>query len=314
MGKLDTRHLVDPHLLPLLDAFPTVVLTAESLKEMRERALPPPPAEPCGVVLERRRVAGPPGAPDVGLGIFRPEAGEGPRGCIYHIHGGGYVGGSVEEFAFHLTPLAAALGCVIVSVDYRLSPEWRFPAAIEDCYAGLAWTIAHAGELGIDPARIGVMGESAGGGIAAALALMARDRGEYGLAFQHLTYPMIDDRTCVRPPHPVTGEFVWPAHNNHFGWSAYLGREPGGDDVPAYAAAARAADLTGLPPAYVMVGGLDLFLEENIDYARRLMAAGVATELHVYPGAFHGFDLMPGPPVAEQARAARLSALSRALG
>jgi len=203
---------------------------------------------------------------------------------------------------------------VIVSVDYRLSPEWRFPAAIEDCYAGLAWTIAHAGELGIDPARIGVMGESAGGGIAAALALMARDRGEYGLAFQHLTYPMIDDRTCVRPPHPVTGEFVWPAHNNHFGWSAYLGREPGGDDVPAYAAAARAADLTGLPPAYVMVGGLDLFLEENIDYARRLMAAGVATELHVYPGAFHGFDLMPGPPVAEQARAARLSALSRALG
>jgi triacylglycerol lipase len=210
-------------------------------------------------------------------------------------------------------PLAEALGCVIVSVDYRLAPETAFPGAIEDCYAGLTWTVAHAAELNIDTARLGVMGESAGGGLAAALALLARDRGEIALAFQVLTYPMLDDRTCTRAPHPYAGEFLWTPRNNRYGWRALLGEEPGGPKVSPYAAPARADDLSGLPPTFLMTGALDLFVDENIDYARRLVAAGVPTEFHVYPGAFHAFDAWPGAQVAEQARRDRLEALERLL-
>ena len=306
--------LVDPELRPLLDAWPTVTLTAESLAELRARELPLPPVADGGVDLDRRAVPGPAGAPDILLHIYRPRAAAGPLGCIYHIHGGGYVGGAAKEVEFLLRPLAAAARCVIVSVDYRLAPETVFPGAIEDCYAGLAWTFAHADDLGVDPARIGVMGESAGGGLAAALALMARDRGGPALAFQHLTYPMIDDRTYTTPPHACAGEFIWTPHNNRFGWAALLGQEPGSDGVSAYAAAARADDLAGLPPTFIMTGALDLFVDEDIDYARRLIAAGVPTELHVHPGAFHGFDFLPGPGVANRAHAGRLDALRRALG
>jgi acetyl esterase/lipase len=157
------------------------------------------------------------------------------------------------------------------------------------------------------------MGESAGGGLAAALALMTRDRRGPALAFQHLTYPMIDDRTCMGEPPAHTGEFIWTPHNNRFGWTALLGQEPGGDTVSPYAAAARATDLAGLPPTFIMTGALDLFVGEDIDYARRLIAAGVPTELHVHPGAFHGFDLLPGSGVADRAQAMRIDALHRAL-
>ena len=310
---MDTLHLVDPALRPLLEAWPTLDLTAESLAEMRTRELPPMPIDPSGMVVEDRTIPGPDGAPHIAVRIYRPESGEGPFGCIYHIHGGGYVAGAAKEMEFAIRPLAGALGCVIVSVDYRLAPEAVFPAAIEDCYAGLAWTFAHADALGIDTNRIGVMGESAGGGLAAALALMARDRGEYALKFQCLTYPMLDDRTCTRQAHPTAGQFVWTGASNRFGWTSLLGCEPGGEGVSPYASAARAEDLAGLPPTCILTGTLDLFVDEDIDYARRLIAAGVPTELHVYPGAFHGFDFMPGIPVSDQARADRLASLKRAL-
>lgn len=305
--------LVDPELRPLLEAWPTIALSTETLAALRTRELPAPPIADSGVALERRTVPGPAGAPDIGLHIYRPRAATGPMGCIYHIHGGGYVGGAARELEFVHRPLAAALACVIVSVDYRLAPETVFPGAIEDCYAGLAWTVANADALGIDVARLGVMGESAGGGLAAALALMARDRGEIALAFQHLTYPMLDDRTCTTPPHAHAGEFIWTPHNNHFGWSALLGQAPGGADVSPYAAAARAIDLAGLPPTFIMTGALDLFVDEDIDYARRLIAAGVPTELQVHPGAFHGFDILAGAGVADRAQSARVDALRRAL-
>lgn len=306
--------LVDPELRPLLDVWPTITLTPETLVDLRARVLPAPPAPESEVDLEQRTVPGPAGAPDIALHIYRPREARGPLGCIFHIHGGGYVGGKANELEFFLRPLAGTLGCVLVTVDYRLAPETVFPGAIEDCYAGLGWTFANAADLGVDPARIGVMGESAGGGLAASLALMARDRGEYTLAFQHLTYPMIDDRTCARPPHPYAGEFIWHAANNRFGWSALLGHEPGSDDVSPYAAASRATDLAGLPRTYIMTGALDLFVDEDIDYARRLLAAGVPTEFHVYPGAFHGFDIFPGAAVAARAQADRLAALARTLG
>lgn len=309
---MDSMHLVDPGLRPLLDIFPTTTLTHENLSEMRARQMPLPDPEIEGVTLEHRIVPGPAGAPDIGVHIYRPENVSGNLPCIYHIHGGGYVGGAAKDLAGLHRPIVAELGCVIVSVDYRLAPETIFPGAIEDCYAGLVWTIANASELGVDITRIGVMGESAGGGLAAALALLARDRGEYKLAFQHLIYPMIDDRTCTRSdPHPHAGEFIWNAHNNHFGWSALLGQKPGGDNVSPYAAAARATNLTGLPPSYISTGALDLFLEEDMEYARRLLRAGVPTEFHIYPGAFHGFDLMPGVAVSEASRRDSMSALAR---
>lgn len=309
---MTSRHLVDPELLPMLDLVPTLELSDALLPVLRsrERSLPLPPVAANDVVRRDVTVPGPAGAPDVGLVIYTPP-GSGPFPCIYHMHGGGYVSGSPGILEFMHRPLAETLGCVIVSVDYRLAPETCFPGNIEDCYAGLAWTAAHAGALIIDSARIGVMGESAGGGLAAALALLARDRGEIPLAFQALTFAMLDDRTCTRPPHPFAGEFLWTAHNNRYGWVSLLGHEPGAPETSPYAAPARATDLAALPPTVILIGALDLFLDENVDFARRLIGAGVATELHVYPGAFHGFDAWSEASVSRRALADRTRALRR---
>lgn len=316
MSKTGSRHLVDRDLRPFLDLFPTTVLSQETLIEMRARdaVFPVDPDSVERVALTRRPVPGPAGAPEVDVLIYRPKAAAGPLPCIFHVHGGGYVGGTAGQMEFMHRPMAHDLGCMIISVEYRLAPETRFPGAVEDSYAALAWVNANAAELGVDKARIGVMGESAGGGLAAALALLVRDRGEYSFAFQHLIYPMIDDRTCVDPePHPYVGEFIWTPHNNRFGWAALLGVEPGSDGVSPYAAAARAESVEGLPPTFISTGALDLFLEEDLEYARRLMRAGVPVELHVYPGAFHAFDIMPGVAVSDQARRDSAAALKRAL-
>lgn len=316
-GPSNTRRLVDPQLLPLLDAWPQVILAEVDLAVVRGMdRLPMPPLSPeaSAVRLERRTVPGPAGAPDVGVLIYRPATDTGASPCVFHIHGGGYVIGAVDGQEAQHRDMVARLGCVLVTVDYRLAPETRFPGAVEDGYAALSWVFANAADLAVDPARIGVMGESAGGGLAAGLALLARDRSQHRLAFQHLIYPMLDDRTCARPdPHPHAGEFIWTPANNHFGWSALLGVEPGSEGVSPYAAAARASDLTGLPQTFISTGGLDLFLEEDLDYARRLMRAGVPVELHVYPGGFHGFDFDPAADVAAQARRDSMAALSRFL-
>jgi acetyl esterase/lipase len=310
----DTRRLVDPELLTLLDLWPKAHLSHDILAELRSPdRLPAPELSPAALTatVQRRTTPGPDGAPEVDVVIYAPE-GAGPFPCIFHIHGGGYVIGAVGGQEAQHRDMAATLGCVIVTVDYRLAPETPFPGAIEDCYAALRWTFDHAAELRVDPARIGIMGESAGGGLAAALALLARDRGGPRIAFQQLIYPMIDDRTCVHAdPHPHAGEFIWTPHNNRFGWTALLGREPGGDDVSPYAAAARAEDLSGLPPTFISSGALDLFVEEDVEYARRLLRAGVPTELHVYPGGFHGFDFDPAARIAANARRDSLDALSR---
>lgn len=310
---MSSSHLVDREILPLLELFGDTTLTAETLPEIRERKVEFPPADPDGVSVRRVMIPGRDGDPDVPLDVYHPAGRTENLACIYHIHGGGFVSGSLEADAFALRAFTARLGCVIISVGYRLAPETRFPGAIEDCYAGLAWTMNNAAALGISADRIGVMGESAGGGLAASLSLLVRDRGEFALAFQHLVYPMLDDRTCIADPHPYTGEFVWTANSNKFGWNALLGHEPGTEGVSPYAAAARAENLDGLPPAFISTAALDLFVEENLDYARRLIRARVPTELHVYPGAFHGFDVVPGSAVADAARADRLDALRRAI-
>jgi triacylglycerol lipase len=200
---------------------------------------------------------------------------------------------------------------VVASVDYRLAPEAKYPAAVEDCYAALRWLHANASALGVDASRIAIKGESAGGGLAAALALLARDRGDAPIAFQVLVYPMLDDRPTA-PPNPHTGEFIWTAASNSFGWSSLLVDSAGGADTPAYAAAARASTLAGLPPAFVAVGALDLFLEQDIAYASALLRAGVPTALHVYPGAYHGFDIVGDAQTTKQFWRDSLEALADA--
>src|SRR5581483_5805547 len=182
------------------------------------------------------------------------------------------------------------------------------------CYAALTWLFTHADELGVDTMRLAIGGASAGGGLAAALGLLTRDRGIVPLAFQLLIYPMLYDCTVTTTePHPYTGEFIWTAQANRFGWRALLGQEPGGPDVSPYAAAARAESLAGLPPTFISVGALDLFLEEDLEYARRLMRAGVPTELHVYPGAYHGFNMVADARVTQAATRDEFTALKRVL-
>jgi triacylglycerol lipase len=318
MSASRSRHLVDPELLPILDAYPTGQLSAATLAEVRAQSRQPLPfdygAGDAKIDVSVHSVPGPAGAPPVPVRIYRPRAAQGPLGCVFHIHGGGFIAGEAAALEPLHRALVAELGAVLASVDYRLAPETRFPGAIEDCYAALGWLFRAARELGVDPARVGVMGESAGGGLAAALALMVRDRGQHRLAFQHLIYPMLDDRTCAAAdPNPFVGEFVWTPHNNHFGWAALLGVEPGAAGVSPYAAPARATELAGLPPTFLSTVALDLFVDENIDYARRLARAGVPLEFHLYPGAFHGFDLLPTTRLAQAARRTSTAALARAL-
>lgn len=316
---MSSRHLVDPELLGLVDQFAGFEVSAESLPALRQMTRDMLPMQAAAatdaVVREERHVPGPPGAPPVRLLLYRPTAtAASARGALLYLHGGGMVSGFADACDARCTRWAERLGCVVVSVDYRLAPETPHPGPVEDAYAALRWLHGEAAALGVDAGRIAVGGESAGGGLAAALALLARDRGELPLAFQLLVYPMLDDRTGSSvAASPLAGEFVWTEASNRFGWRSLLGHAPGGAGVPAHAAPARAKDLAGLPPAFIAVGALDLFIDENLDYARRLIGAGVATELHVYPGAVHAFDLIADAAVTRTFEAQCLTALGRAL-
>ena len=236
--------------------------------------------------------------PRVVVRVHRPRGVDGPLPAIVQIHGGGYVLGSYAMDDPRFDRWCPELGVVGVSVEYRLAPETPWPGPLEDCYAALAWTHANATDLGIDPAHIGIGGVSAGGGLAASLALSARDRGEFPVAFQVLECPMIDDRQQTTSSQ-LDGLLVWSRESNTFGWRAYLG-ELYGTDVHYTAAPARAEDLSGLPPALVIVGGADGFRDEDITYALRLSQAGVPTALHVIPGAPHGVQMFAGTAPAMQ--------------
>ena len=286
-------------------------MSAETLPAMRGSAgaLTPPPLE--APPFERRTVPGSGGEPDVEIYTINARPGASRPG-ILHAHGGGYVAGSASGSVRNLQEVAAALDCGIVTVEYRLAPETTYAGSIEDNYAGLLWLYRHADEMGVDPRRLAVMGESAGGGHAALLAIAARDRGEVPLAFQLLVYPMLDDRTgSTREVPAQMGRIVWSATANRFGWGAFLGQEPGGASVPSRAVPARVSSVEGLPPAFIGVGGIDLFALEDIEYARRLIEAGVPTQLLVVPGAFHG--LAADTEVAQRFNAAKLDALRDAL-
>ena len=315
---MDTLHLIDSELIPLSRKIPSPGFQSDTLPEVRvsmlAKAIAALPADTPGVFVETLSVPGPEDAPEVRVLVYRPAGVQGPHPVLLHLHGGGYVVGSPERKGAEHRKLAIDLGCAIYSVDYRLAPETPFPGAVEDCYAVLQWLHEHASQRSLDISRIGVIGESAGGGLAASLALMVRDREEFRLLFQHLVSPMLDDRTAVAPrKNPWAGEFAWTKADNAFGWSALLGTAVGADDVSPYASAARAGDLGGLPPTFLSVAAMDLLMEEELEYARRLACAGVPLELHVYPGTYHGFvPTCPNARVSKAAARDSFDALHRA--
>lgn len=256
--------------------------------------------------VEERNVPGPQGAPHIPLLICRPTGVVAPTGAIYWVHGGGMMLGDNRRGLPAILDCAQELQLAVVSVGYRLAPETPHPGPVEDCYSGLVWTSEHAAELNVDPERIVIAGGSAGGGLAAGVALMARDRGGPKLFGQFLKCPMLDDRNDSPSARQMAGLGVWDRRSNDTGWTAVLGESRGGDDVSPYAAPARAADLSGLPPTFIDVGSAETFRDEDVAYANAIWRAGGVAELHVWPGGFHGFDqLAPDAVLSKSARAAQ---------
>jgi acetyl esterase/lipase len=315
---MSRRHLIDPEVaVPLeglleampggFNAIPDIVQRRATVEALFGAIEVP---ENPNVIKEDRTVPGPVGDPDITVRIYRPRNATGTLPAIYFIHGGGMILGTVAGEDPTATLLCDEVGAVVVSVEYRLAPENPHPAPAEDCYAGLVWTAAHADELGIDPDRLALYGGSAGGGLAIATALMARDRGGPALRFMMPIYPMIDDRNETASSQEITDIGIWDRAGNIEAWAWYLG----GKEADQYAAPARAEDLTGLPPAFIDVGTVDMFRDEDIAFAQRLMAAGVPTELHVHPGSYHAAETFAADAaLSRRTWALRTDALRRAL-
>lgn len=286
-----SRDQIEPQLREVLDALPAFSVSAETLHDFRPAvaamAVSAPPAP--DVALEEHQVPRQDGT-SIPVRLFTP-AGAAPTGALIFLHGGGMIMGSSAGYDAQSAHVADMAGCVVAAVDYRLAPEDPHPAGVEDCYTVLRWLQDAAARMGFPPDRVAVHGESGGGGLAAGLALLARDRG-VALSAQFLQYPMLDDRTgtdAEPDPLPYAGEFVWTKQENRFAWESVLRGLPDGEDVPASAAPARAGDLAGVAPAHIVIGQLDLFVGEALRYARTLIHSGVSTELHIYPGAYHAF-------------------------
>ena len=308
---------VDPEIAPALHMFPAELITAigddpptaramlDGLMQAMLDMLPP-----TDVTIVERTIPGPDG--DIPIVIYQPTN-PAPRPGLFMMHGGGYIVGTAREDMNGLA-YAEHAGCAVVSVDYRMAPEFTYKEAIADSFAGLNWMFDNAADLGVDAGRIAIGGGSAGGGLTAALALYNRDNKGPDVVFQLLVYPMLDDTHETASGYEVTHPNVWNRDVSLKAWRMYLGDEYGADNVSPYAAAARATDLSGLPPAFVIVGTEDLFRDEDINYAQRLMAAGVPTELQVIPGMFHGGEgFVPQAAVSQRMRLGYLNALKRAL-
>jgi acetyl esterase/lipase len=290
---LDIFANVDPELVGPLRGITTKSFDKEVLAKDREHPLSLPPLPAPAPQPFKRRIPGPPDNPEMTVVIVDPAPGAKNRPAFLDIHGGGFIAGFPGWLPSFLQTAAMFTDCVVVSPEYRRSPETHFPAALEDNYATLRWMHTDADALGIDRKRIAVGGESAGGGHAAMLAIAARDRREFPIMFQLLIYPMLDDRTGSTRAVPAhIGQFVWNTTSNRFGWTSLLGIPAGSASVPYGAVPARTENLAGLPPAFISVGSIDLFVDEDIEYARRLNNVGVPAELHVVPGAFHGYDVL----------------------
>jgi acetyl esterase len=306
----------DPELAAALAMMPVVAITdIPSSRVQMAETMASVYGEPdrSGIEIRDELVPGPEGAPDVRLRIYTPHRVAAPA-AIYDVHGGGFIVGSIDMFDGHNLRLARELGVVVVTVDYRLAPEHPYPAPLEDCYAGLVWTAKNADALGVDPDRIAVHGESAGGGLCAGLALLARDRGGPQIAFQYLGVPELDDRLDTPSMQAFTDTPIWNRPNAVVSWDAYLGAgKRGGPEVPIYAAPARATDVAGLPPAYVSVMEFDPLRDEGIAYAQALLHAGVSVELHAFPGTFHGSSMVEQAAVSRREADEALAVLRRAL-
>ena len=312
------RDLIDPEsrvpldgLLELMpggfNAIPDIVTRRATLDGVFAAVeIPPNP----NVTSQDRQVPGPSGDPDITVRVYRPVNATGPLPGVYYIHGGGMIMGDIAGEDAGATMLCDLIGAVVVSVEYRLAPEHPHPAPVEDCYAGLVWTASHAAELGIDPQRLALYGGSAGGGLVLGCALLARDRGGPALKFMMPIYPMIDDRNETPSSQEITDVGIWDRAGNIEAWAWYLGGKP----ADQYAAPARAQDVSGLPPAFIDVGTVDLFRDEDIAFAQRLMQAGVPTELVVNPGSYHASEVFaPEAALSQRIWARRVEALRRAL-
>ncbi|MDG2195622.1 MAG: alpha/beta hydrolase [SAR324 cluster bacterium] len=281
----------------------------QKLEEQQQKwAKDQPPNE--NVVTEDREIPGPEEAPPVGVRVYRPKAASGVLPGIFFIHGGGMIMGAVEGENLKATELCEAIQAVVVSVEYRLAPEHPHPAPVRDCYAALKWMAQNADEWAFDVDRLAVVGGSAGGGLTIATTMMARDKGFPRICFQMPLYPMIDDRNETPSSYEIMDVGVWDREGNVEAWQWYLG----GKSADNYAAPARAENLAGLPPTFIDVGELDLFRDEDIQFAARLIQAGVPTELHVYPGAYHASEVFaPESALSQSILARRTEALLRAL-
>lgn len=317
-----SRHPIDPDLLAglaaMLAASGSEGLTAgvsmvqrrEVLAAVTAAALADEPL-PANLAITDHALPRPDG-PEVPVRHYRPTGLSGTLPALLVMHAGGMVAGSIDQEELIARRLATEIGAHVVSVGYRLAPESPAPAAVLDCYAALTWLAAEVPD--VDPTRVGVFGRSAGGGLAAGLALLARDRGGPALCCQVLAYPMLDDRCATPSSHEVTDVGVWDRAANLEAWHHYLAGRAGQPDVSPYAAPSRAVDLTGLPPTYLEVGTVDGFRDEVIEYASRLLVAGVPTELHVWPGAFHAAEkFSPAAAVSQRIWQVRLAALRRLL-
>jgi len=308
----------DPELAPIVDQLPDApfddpVAARAGMKQMI--AALNAQIDEHGLEIENRRIPAAESGVEIPLRIYRPAARTPDGAALLYIHGGGFVVGDLDTEHGAAVRLARELGIVLISVDYRLAPEHPYPAGLEDCYGALQWLHEQAASLDVDPTRIGVMGQSAGGGLSAALALLARDRGGPAICFQFLGMPELDDRLETASMRAFTDTPLWSRPRAEASWRFYLGERyrPGADDVPVHAAPARATDLRGLPAAYVTAMEFDPLRDEDILYALSLMASGVSVELHSYPGTFHGSSLVTGAAVSQRMDAEMLDALRRGL-
>ncbi len=314
-------HAFDPEFAELLPLLPTVspdLADPASIAASRNgpgiEALMGDVPDRADVGKDDRVVPGHGGGPEVPVRVYTPTAtAEAPRAALLYIHGGGFIHGSIDMMDVPCQMYCGELDAVIVSVGYRLAPEHPYPAGLHDCYAGLVWLHDHAAELGVDAARIGVGGGSAGGGLSAAVALLARDLGGPALCFQFLQIPELDDRLRTPSMQQFDDTPLWNLPNAEWSWKHYLGELHGCDDVPHTAAPARCTDLSGLPPAYVSTMEFDPLRDEGILYALALLQAGVPVELHSYPGTFHGSSLIATAAVSQREAADSLEALRRGL-
>jgi acetyl esterase/lipase len=304
-----------PELKEGLSALPPFELTNETLPIIRETVptLLPPTVIPDTISVREVYIPNSEGEKNLLVKIYEPKAKKGKLPAMLFIQGGGMVFGYLAMSDRICIQFAEGANCIVVSVDYRLAPEHPYPTPLEDCYSALVWMSKEADALGIDSTKIATAGQSAGGGLCAGLSLLARDRKGPSICFQMPLYPMLDNRSITSSSKAITDERVWNVSKNKFGWDSYLGGTAD-KDVSIYASPARAKDLRGLPPTYMMVGELDLFRDEDINYVRGLLEAEVPTEFHIYPGCFHAFDLfLPDTNISKFATAAFVDAMKKAL-